>query len=449
MKIKYLSPVFCQVRKEDIPLMKDSLRYKSYWFKRNRWGGGETKESISYFMDRKRGLFLCGFLPRVIQHCKNQNLFIEIEPEEKYDLPEKDHPEISGIAFRPYQIDLIQKATAKQRGVIVSPTGSGKTVIAMGIMSMFPKRRILFLCHSLSILKQTYDELIKFKFKDVGFVGEGKKDVSSRIVVASIKSMVSIPLKKQFDITIIDEVHHLSGTDTQYFKFMLQNESPIRIGFTATLPEKEEARMTIEGCLGPIIGEFKSEDGIREGFTAKPFITLVSVSPMSQISELKRYSDIYQKGIVENRVRNRLILSLCASRIREGKSVLVLVKEIEHGEILQEMGKEIFQMEHLFIQGSTEGNVREQVRKALIKKKIKMVICTAVWKEGVDVPSLDCVINASSGKSEIATLQVIGRGSRKTKTKSKVEIVDFLDPYKYLSQHAIIRLSIYVKQNWL
>lgn len=207
VKLKYLSPAFCQIEMGSIPLMKDSLRYKSYWFKRNRWGGGETKESIAYFMDRRRGLFLCGFLPRVIRYCQSKGIEIDI-PEEKHLLPHFENPSLPEIEFRPYQIDLIQKTVKRQRGVIVSPTGSGKTIIALGIMSLFPKERILFLCHSISILKQTYNQLEKLGFKDIGFVGEGKKNLSARIIVASIKSMYSLPVESYqdlFDITIIDE----------------------------------------------------------------------------------------------------------------------------------------------------------------------------------------------------------------------------------------------------
>ena len=52
--------------------------------------------------------------------------------------------------------------------------------------------------------------------------------------------------------------------------------------------------------------------------------------------------------------------------------------------------------------------------------KIQCVIATVSWVEGVDIPNLTCVINAGGGKSEIQTLQKIGRGLRKTETKDTV-----------------------------
>ncbi len=453
MKITVLNPVHCQIDKKYVPIIKPCLKYRASWFKRNKYGGGSTKYYDSFFIDKDSGQFLSGFLPRVIKYCDDKNISIEIEDTNKSIFDGViENPSIPGITLKTFQEDLIRKAVHHQRGVIVSPTGSGKTIIAIGIISMFPKAKVLFLCHSIAILRQTMVEFKKFGFNDVSFVGDGEWNTSGRIVVASIKSMFAVNDGNDllyFDITIIDEVHHLSGKKTMYYKYMEKNLSMIRLGFTATMPPKEEAKLCIEGMLGPVIGEYKVEEGIKDGMIARPYITLVSVPPVSAILELKKYRDIYRKGIVENRPRNRLIMTKISARVKDGKSVLILVKEIDHGDILKTLGESLFDLDITYIQGSTESDVREQVRKSFSEKKIKVVISTTVWKEGVDIPSLDCVINAAGGKSEIATLQAIGRGLRRTDEKDEVEVIDFLDPYKFLAQHTVMRLQIYVKMGWL
>jgi superfamily II DNA or RNA helicase len=58
--------------------------------------------------------------------------------------------------------------------------------------------------------------------------------------------------------------------------------------------------------------------------------------------------------------------------------------------------------------------MRVIIKNKLINKEVRCVIATTVWREGIDIPSLDCVINAAGGKSEIMTLQGVGRGLRKT-----------------------------------
>ena len=81
---------------------------------------------------------------------------------------------------------------------------------------------------------------------------------------------------------------------------------------------------------------------------------------------------------------------------------------------------------------------------------MKCVICTAVWKEGVNIPELNVVINAAGGKSELVTLQTIGRGLRKTENKSELIIYDFFDnSHHYLVDHFGHRFCLYSDMGWI
>ena len=80
----------------------------------------------------------------------------------------------------------------------------------------------------------------------------------------------------------------------------------------------------------------------------------------------------------------------------------------------------------------------------------KAVIATSVWKEGVNIRSLNNVINAGGGKSEIQTLQCIGRGLRITDEKKVVNIYDFFDSgHPYLIAHFGERFCLFVDQGWV
>ena len=125
-----------------------------------------------------------------------------------------------------------------------------------------------------------------------------------------------------------------------------------------------------------------------------------------------------------------------------------MIKEIKHGELIQSIGKDIFGLDMVFVQGSTEGETRTEIKRLLDDKKIKAVISSSVWREGVNIPSLSAIINAMGGKSSIQTLQSIGRGLRIAKNKDSVIIIDYLDPYKYLAEHAIKRITIYAENGW-
>jgi superfamily II DNA/RNA helicase len=107
-----------------------------------------------------------------------------------------------------------------------------------------------------------------------------------------------------------------------------------------------------------------------------------------------------------------------------------------------------------YVNGSTDIEIRDSVKKALINKEIMIVICTVasggVWREGINIPSLNVVINASGGESELGLIQSIGRGMRVAEGKWEVDIVDFLDTsHYYLIKHFGGRMIVYSEMGWI
>ena len=154
-------------------------------------------------------------------------------------------------------------------------------------------------------------------------------------------------------------------------------------------------------------------------------------------------------GVVDNLARNMMIIVTAKNLISENKSVLINVNRIKHGKILEEMATN-YGVKCKFVHGADGDDSRTKIKKALESKKIKCVIASAIFKEGVNIPSLDACVNAAGGKSEIATLQALGRGLRTTKTKKEVLIIDFNDTSNmYLRSHFRARLAVYKKNDWV
>jgi superfamily II DNA or RNA helicase len=72
-----------------------------------------------------------------------------------------------------------------------------------------------------------------------------------------------------------------------------------------------------------------------------------------------------------------------------------------------------------------------------------------VWREGLNIKSLNAIIIAGGGKNEKDLIQACGRGARKDEGKDEFVIVDFIDSAKYLSQHFCERLGVYVSKGWI
>ena len=75
-----------------------------------------------------------------------------------------------------------------------------------------------------------------------------------------------------------------------------------------------------------------------------------------------------------------------------------------------------------------------------------MIIGTRIFQTGVDIPCITHFINARGLKSEIATIQALGRALRTTDEKSTVEVFDFYDNPRYLLKHSQQRLKTYKDQ---
>lgn len=435
MEIKEIDPVWS--RCDEPKLLKPLLGFQKEFWKKS--GYKKIRTEYTKYLINKKGIFLTGFSNRLRKHFSLQVPHNTISPE----------PKLKGITLREDQIKLIQSAANNRRGILIAPTGSGKTVIAAGIISCMGTLKTLFLCHTITLVKQTIDEFIKFDIGKITQVAEGVKDLSGDIVVATIQSFANLPVEERdiFDIIIVDECHHLSGEDTVYFKTLITMTAPMRIGVTATLPTKKESLLVMEGLLGEVLGETTLAEGIEKDFLSVPLVKLIKVGYNNDVKDLHKYNDIYDVVITNSRNRNRIIINEIKKMNEQEKSTLTFITKIEHGENLMAVAKNSC-LPITFVQGSTEGDVREYLRNLLHEKKIMNILATTVFTEGVNIPSIDCIILAGGGKSELRLLQTIGRGLRRTKDKQKVLIIDFVDSAKYISEHFCERLNVYLEKGW-
>jgi len=346
--------------------------------------------------------------------------------------------------------------TSKGNGIFVH--NSGKSILMMGIISRFRKNEnILVLCHSAGIVKQLQVDFIKY-FARVGMFG-GDVDphlkfepLKHRIVLSTIQSFSKIRPENYcdyFSCVMADEAHRVSSLTGLYADVLQNMLAPYRFGFTATLPTTPEAQFAYEGLLGPMIAELSINQAAELNILAKPKLKIVKAGFPSTLRDIRDYHSVYEEGIVQNNIRNQQIASIIQDCQSREETSLVFVNKIAHGDnierICNEQGIDV-----KFIQGSSDIETRERIRNELNMGMVKTVISTTVWKEGINIVNLNNVVNAAGGKSEIATLQAIGRGLRKTDTKDMVTIYDFFDPgHPYLIAHFGERMCLYCDLNWI
>jgi superfamily II DNA or RNA helicase len=153
---------------------------------------------------------------------------------------------------RPYQAEALAAWQAQQhRGVVVLPTGAGKTWVAC--LAIDDRRRsTLVLAPTLDLVRQWYDVLRTTFATEVGVVGGGEHIVRPLTVSTYDSAYLHMEhLGNKFGLVVFDECHHLPGP--AYALAARAAVAPFRLGLTAT-PERADGRHAeLDELVGPIV----------------------------------------------------------------------------------------------------------------------------------------------------------------------------------------------------
>ncbi len=155
------------------------------------------------------------------------------------------------VAF-PHQRDAVDHWwSSGARGLVVLPTGTGKTFVA--ILAMIRAlRSTLVVTPTIDLLNQWRKELNLAFGVPIGQMGGGEQDLSD-ISVSTYQS-AHIHLEKwgnRFGLIVFDEAHHLPGP--AFSTSALGSIAPFRLGLTATPEKMEQPLSCYDGLIGPIV----------------------------------------------------------------------------------------------------------------------------------------------------------------------------------------------------
>ena len=152
--------------------------------------------------------------------------------------------------LRPYQQEALQKwQQHKRRGVVVLPTGAGKSYVAVQAM-LLVKRSTLVLVPTIDLVLQWCATLREAFNMPIGQYGGGERDLQL-ITVATYDSGVLIMPHRghQFGLLVCDECHHLpSGVFRQVADCCI---APFRLGLTATPERSDGGHELFDELIGP------------------------------------------------------------------------------------------------------------------------------------------------------------------------------------------------------
>lgn len=265
-------------------------------------------------------------------------------------------------------------------------------------------------------------------------------------------------------VVIVDESQHASSNQYQLVMGNLFNARQ-RIGLSGTIVQSDPVKWgAMKAIMSDKLFKITNKQMIDSGVSAKPYIQFLPINVPTDLDEqvkdlmpanmdenkmaLQLYQETYRAGIIENEYRNEIITALLEKLQATDKSTLVVVKSIEHGEILQDMlNKKGIGSD--FLRGDLSFDERADVIERIKQGSAKIVFGTTIVNEGMDIPNLKYLVYASAGSSPIEVLQRIGRVLRKAKGKDTTIIYDFMDKMsKVLYSQAEERKKIYKKEEF-
>jgi len=232
----------------------------------------------------------------------------------------------------------------------------------------------------------------------------------------------------------------------------LLEKSFYKFSLSATPYRDESIDKVLEAYSGKMICNINASYLIDRGFLVPPKIYMLDPNEHKEYKFVRQsYRTVYNKWIISNLSRNEMIVD-SALRLKElGKSVLITVTNIVHGEILCDMLDKANVTSLAFIKGEVNGSTRKMLLDKVRNKELDVLVGSCVADEGVDLPSLGSAILAGGGKSLIKSLQRIGRTLRpypsaENNEKKEAIIVDFYDRIRYLTGHSNKRMKIYMSE---
>lgn len=446
-------------------------------FKRKVWDG-----KIRLF-DANSGFLPAGLIQHLVAFCNDHKYEIE-QIKTKYGLP-YERSDIKGknlidfveelklpFKIREYQFIGIMEALKRKRGILISPTGSGKSLIIYVLVRYwlqilansvrYPHAgRVLVIVPTTGLVEQMYGDFKSYGQEEIDMhrIYSGKdKNFDANICISTWQSIYKMPKiwYDQFGMVIGDECHGFKSKSLMNI-MNKATEAAYRYGTTGTLDGTQTHELVLQGLFGKIYRvtttKTLQDKDVLAQLHIKRLILDYSEKERVDFGQPDYMGEI--DFIVGYQKRNNFIANLAVDL--NGNSLVLFNYVEKHGKPLFELinNKVDEKRKVFFVSGEVATSDREAIRKIVEKQKNAIIVASlGTFSTGINIRNLHNIIFASPSKSQIRVLQSIGRGLRKSDNNEPTMLYDIIDNL-YVNKrknfaliHSEERLKIYEKEQF-
>ena len=292
--------------------------------------------------------------------------------------------------------------------------------------------RIVFAAPDKDINQKNFEAFERlFPDREVGLVMSGKRKFSDDIQIITLDSLHLID-PSEVGILIVDEVHSAASADRSTSISTFHNAA--RWGVSATPTGRFDGGDVLnEGLFGPVVVQKTYQDAVKLGALVPIEVYWVKAPKphigMQYYLQYKQRDSKIRSAIIANPDYSQLVAGLM-HRIPDSMSAICFTQWVKQMANIHALCPDIS-----YVHAQTNEGVgtikpikpkeRKEIYDKMVSGEIKKIFATHVYKQGVDFPSLDIVINASAGGSDITAKQIPGRASRKADGKDRAYVIDF------------------------
>lgn len=342
-------------------------------------------------------------------------------------------------AMQTAALSALQQARLQgvKRSLLISATGTGKTLLAAFDVAHHQPQRLLFVAHREQLLDQAIQAFKRTQKHNVDygkFTGS-HKETHAPYLFATIQALSQPHVMEQFDpltfdMIIIDEAHRVGGET--YQTLMRYFKPNFYLGMSAT-PERMDGFNIYEMFDYHVAYEIRLHEALKANMLV-PFHyygvkdVIINGNYIDDKTEL-RYL------ISEDRV-NHVLRTINRYEVREGKRKgLIFVSSLKEASELNTLFNyfgAVYKLKSACLSGSNTTEEKNAILKQLQSDQlgtINYVFAVDVLNEGVDIPSLNQIIMLRPTQSATIFIQQLGRGLRHYPTKDYVLVLDFIGNY--------------------
>jgi DNA repair protein RadD len=317
------------------------------------------------------------------------------------------------VTLRPYQAaaasGILERVAAGRNPLLISPTGSGKTKTLAAIIAEWHRQGLttLALAHRRELVQQMSREF----------------GPTARVATWQSQIRRAAPY---VDRVVVDEAHHVAA-GTGYAKFIaeLRTVNPrLQVcGATATAFRLDGKGLTSDGLFDDYVIATTPGELLKTGVLV-PYVGFAYRS--IDTSGVRKVAGDFNNGQLGEAASRPQLLGNIVQRWREsasGLSTLVFAVNVAHAQALcAEFRAQGVHAEYLT--GADPDRKRDRLFKDLAERRLPVLINVAIATEGVDIPSLECLVLARPTLSECLALQMLGRVLRSSPGKTRARIHD-------------------------